>query len=160
MKKFFIAFAGGLLLSTVVLAGDHGKKSMPVNTPPLYLSECGSCHTAFPPVALGAGEWRGIMANLNKHYGDNATLDAASRQQIESFLRENAGTDSAKIGADGTVRLAQGAWFKGRHREVADSVWRDPKIKSAANCGGCHTRAADGSFREREIVMPNGKRWE
>jgi mono/diheme cytochrome c family protein len=180
MKHFLLAFLGGALLSTYVLAGDHGKKSMPANTPPLYLTECGSCHTAFPPVALGASEWRGVMANLSKHYGDNATLDAAPRQQIESFLLENAGDDPAKVGAgeptkqqggrakdvllavanDGTARLTQGVWFKRHHREVADSIWRDPKIKSAANCAACHTRAAEGSFREREIVMPNGKRWE
>jgi mono/diheme cytochrome c family protein len=160
MKHSVIAILGGLLLSTYALAGDHGKKSMPANTPPLYLTECGSCHTAFPPVALGAKEWSGVMANLSKHYGDNATLDAAPRQEIENFLLANAGDDPAKVGADGTARLTQGAWFKRRHNEVAASIWRDPKIKSAANCAACHTRAVEGSFREREIVMPNGKRWE
>jgi mono/diheme cytochrome c family protein len=43
---------------------------------------------------------------------------------------------------------------------VPQADWHDAKVKSPANCAACHTRAAEGSYREREIVMPNGKKWE
>jgi hypothetical protein len=43
---------------------------------------------------------------------------------------------------------------------VALADWTHAKVKSPANCLACHTKAAEGSYREREIVMPDGKKWE
>jgi hypothetical protein len=40
------------------------------------------------------------------------------------------------------------------HDEVPPQVWQRTAIKSAANCEACHTQAASGSFREREIRIP------
>ncbi len=57
-------------------------------------------------------------------------------------------------------RLTTTPWFKRKHHEVPAKDWQDDKVRSPANCAACHTRAAAGSYREREIVMPNGRRWE
>lgn len=49
-------------------------------------------------------------------------------------------------------------WFTRKQREVAARVEpaaRQPgAVKSAADCAASHTRAAEGSFREREIRLP------
>lgn len=138
---------------------------LPADAPPAFKAECASCHLAFPPALLTANDWKHVMAALDKHYGDNASLDDKTRQTIEDFLVRYAGKD-AKVGAGGTAkhgeppRLTATAWFKRKHHEVTDADWRHAKVKSASNCAACHARAAAGSYREREIVMPDGRKWE
>jgi len=51
-------------------------------------------------------------------------------------------------------------WFQREHRKVSAADWKDAKVKTPANCAACHTQAAEGSYREREIVMPDGRRWK
>ena len=43
-------------------------------TDPLVSKECGECHIAFQPDLLPAPSWRRIMATLNDHFADRATL--------------------------------------------------------------------------------------
>lgn len=135
------------------------------DAPPAFQNECGSCHVAFPPQLLSAEDWRRVMRSLDKHYGDNASLDEKTRQQLEDFLVRHAGS-AAKLGAGPTARagelprLTRTVWFERKHREVRPADWRNPKVKTPANCAACHSRAAEGSYREREIVLPDGRRWE
>ncbi|HNQ04079.1 MAG TPA: cytochrome C [Thiobacillaceae bacterium] len=152
-----------LPLSVAVKADDL---CLFANAPPAYQAECGSCHIAFPPQLLGAGDWRQVMATLDRHYGDNASLDEAVRRTIADFLVGHAGPPS-KVGAGGGAarpgalpRLTATPWFTRKHREVPRADWSHPKVKTPSNCGACHTRAAQGSYREREIVLPDGRRWE
>lgn len=158
-----------LLLAAMLLplsfAAHADKLRLPADAPPAFQAECASCHLAFPPQLLAADDWRRVMASLDKHYGDNASLDEQTRRAIEDFLARNAGS-VRKLGAGAAAhkgelpRLTATAWFRHKHREVSRADWTDPKVRSPANCVACHTRAAGGSYREREIVMPNGRRWE
>jgi len=138
---------------------------MPAAAPPAYQAECGSCHLAFPPGLMSANDWRQVMQRLDKHYGDNASLDAKTAAEIEAFLIRYAGSEGKYGGATPAQageppRLTRTPWFVRKHREVSRADWNHPKVKSPANCAACHTRAAEGSFREREIVLPSGRRWE
>lgn len=145
------------------LAARADKLVIPANAPPAFEAECGACHLAFPPALLDARDWRQVMTQLDNHYGDNAGLDDKTRQAIETFLVRNAGGDKvsgAPLAKGEPPRLTATPWFKRKHHEVPVKVWQDPKVKSPANCAACHTRAAAGSYREREIVMPDGRRWE
>ena len=141
------------------------KLRLPADMPPAFQSECASCHVAFPPQLLGAEDWQRVMASLDKHYGDNASLDEKTRRAIEDFLLKHAGKPS-KVGADGMARagelprLTANSWFKRKHHEVPREAWKHAKVKTPANCVACHTRATEGSYREREIVMPDGRKWE
>lgn len=167
MKKTWLTT---LLVSLALpLAAHADKLRLPADAPPAFQAECASCHVAFPPQLLAADDWRRVMASLDRHYGDNASLDERTREAIEAFLVKNAG-NARKVGAGGTAqgneppRLTTGTWFVRKHHEVSRADWTHPKVKSPANCVACHTRAAEGSYREREIVMPVGKnagrRWE
>ena len=50
-------------------------------TPPaVYTQECGSCHLAFPPNLLPKASWQSVMHGLDKHYGSDASLDAATQK--------------------------------------------------------------------------------
>lgn len=146
--------------------GAHADKMpLPADAPPAFKAECSSCHLAFPPALLAADDWRRVMAALDKHYGDNASLDDTTRRSIEDFLVRHA-RNPKKVGAGNTVpaadppRLTATAWFKRKHHEVSQAEWSHARLKSPANCAGCHTRASEGSFREREIVLPSGRKWE
>lgn len=134
------------------------------DAPPAFQAECGSCHVAFPPQLMIADDWRRVMRSLDKHYGDNASLDEKTRRILEDFHVRNAG--GRKVGAGRTAlageppRLTQTDWFQREHRKVSAADWKDAKVKTPANCAACHTKAAEGSYREREIVMPDGRRWK
>jgi len=158
-------FVVGFALLAVSVAAHADKLALPAGAPPAFQSECASCHLAFPPRLMAAEDWKRVMASLDKHYGDNATLDEKTRRAIEDFLVRNAGKPS-KVGAGGTVkdgelpRLTTSPWFKRKHHEVPRADWSHAKVKSPANCAACHTKAEQGSYREREIVMPDGRKWE
>jgi cytochrome c553 len=137
---------------------------IPADAPPAFAAECGGCHLAFPPALLAADDWHRVMANLDKHYGDNATLDEKTRRTIDEFLGRNAGsgrrTEGANAGKGALPRLTMTGWFRHKHDEVPTAVWKDKRVGSAANCAACHPRAEAGSFSEREIRMPGGQRHE
>jgi hypothetical protein len=158
---FMVGYA--LLFASCAAYAD--KLQLPADAPPAFQAECASCHLAFPPQLMVADDWRRVMATLDKHYGDNASLDQKTRLTLESFLVRHAGSPK-KVGTGGTAipgelpRMTTSSWFKRKHHEVSKADWTHVKVKTPANCAACHTKAAEGSYREREIVMPNGKRWE
>lgn len=154
MKTIIAVLALGLA-SGATLAD---RMPAPIGEPKSFKTECGGCHLPFPPSLLAAPDWHRVMAGLDKHYGDDASLDEPTRRQIEEFLVRNAGADRRLSGAGDPPRLTATSWFKREHDEVPSAIWRDRNVKSAANCSACHSRADAGSFREREIVLPGGRR--
>ena len=158
--KNFLHIAAWLLVPLAALAD---RLVTPAGAPPAFAAECGACHLAFPPALLDARGWHLVMTQLDHHYGDNAGLDEKTRQTIETFLIQNAGGDTVRGIPQATgepPRLTATPWFRRKHHEVAARVWQDPGLKGPANCAACHKGAAEGSYREREIVMPNGRPWE
>jgi len=121
-----------------------------------WKEECGSCHLAYPPRLLSAESWRALMSGLDKHFGSDASLDAASGTEIGDFLEKNASTRQHKSsnGVEPPLRITDTRWFKSEHREVSARMWKSPKVKSPSNCAACHTKAESGSFSERDIRMP------
>jgi len=127
---------------------------MPANAPASFKAECSSCHIAYQPALLAANDWRKIMAGLNEHFGSDATLDQKKALEIETFLVRNAG-DASRLGNAGNPpRITQTTRFIRKHHEVPAKYWRDPRIKSAANCEACHRDAANGNYNEHDIAIP------
>lgn len=120
-----------------------------------WKEECGSCHMAYPPRFLSAESWRAMMAGLDKHFGSDASLDAAAATEIGDFLEKNASTKQRRssTGNEPPLHITETRWFQSEHREVENSG-KDPRVKSLANCAACHTQADSGSFSEREIRVP------
>ena len=120
-----------------------------------YKSECGACHVAYPPALLPEASWGRLMGSLDKHFGSDASLDARSAREISDFLGANAGTRKKVAGEAGTLRITETRWFRHEHgEELSPAVWKNPKVKSAANCEACHTRAALGDYGERSLAVP------
>ena len=152
MRTFvlLVSAAAGLCTAPAWADGDRSSRVPPL---PAYVQECGSCHVAFPPGLLPASSWQRLMAGLGRHFGSDASLDAASAAAIGAWLQAHAGSGKRATEAPRDDRLTQGAWFQREHREVR-SRFGSSAIKSASDCAACHTRAVDGSYREREIRLP------
>ena len=146
------------LLLAIAMPALADRLPLPAETPASYPAECGSCHLAWPPALLAAGDWRRVMAGLDDHFGTDATVDARKRQEITAFLERHAG-NAAKLGSAGDPpRISTTARFVRKHREVPAKLWHDPRVKSAANCEACHRGAADGRYSEHDITLPELKR--
>lgn len=145
-----------LLLSAALFlpaAAGADRLPVPADAPPSFRAECGGCHLPYPPALLSAPDWKRVMAQLERHYGDNAGLDEKMRREIEDFLLRHAG-GSRMAGAGDPPRLTRTDWFRREHRKVPETIWRDARVKSASNCAACHGRAEEGSYRGRELVLP------
>lgn len=121
-----------------------------------FQQECASCHTPYAPGLLPAASWARVMSKLDKHYGTDASLDAASTREISQWLQANAGTYRRVSEEPPQDRITKSAWFLRKHREgeVPADVWKRPAVGSPANCGACHTNAAKGNFNEHEVRIP------
>ena len=123
-----------------------------------FEEECGSCHLAFPPRMLDANSWRTMMNGLPKHFGTDASLDDTRRLAIASFLVAHAGGHKIGVTADAggrpLLRITETSRFTRKHREVSDATWKSASVKSPANCGACHPRAAAGDFEEHGLRIP------
>ena len=117
-------------------------------------AECGACHVAYPPQFLPAATWRRIMSGLDKHFGSDASLDAATTTQIQAYLVEHAGSRWRRDDPP-SLRISETSWFRHEHNHEMDpAVFKDPRVKSAANCGACHVDAARGNFSEENVRIP------
>ena len=150
-----------LLVASVALAAAHpaladGGRAMPRSVLPAYAQECASCHLAYPPGMLPARSWQRVMNGLDRHYGTDASLDAATVQQLSTWLQAYAGTYKRVAEEPPQDRITRSAWFERKHRKVEPAVWQLPSVKSAANCAACHAGAEQGRFDDDDLRLPAG----
>ena len=134
------------LLATAPAWADSYKGPTP---PVVYTQECGSCHLAFPPNLLPKASWQRVMNGLDKHYGSDASLDAATQKQIDTWLQTYGGQGKRAREEPPLDRITRSAWFERKHREVSAATF-----KRAANCTACHRDAAQGDFEEDRVRIP------
>jgi len=146
-----------ILISILFLAASqaYAQGDKPAATPQAkWEAECGSCHIAYPARFLNGETWQRLMGSLDKHFGDNATLDPEINREILSYLTANA-SSSGRRGAP-SMRISDTAWFAGVHHEISPKAWTHPAVKSRANCTACHIHATRGDWSEHGVRMPAG----
>jgi hypothetical protein len=147
------ACTAGLLLALAALGGNvRADAKRPAPADPSYVAECGSCHLAYPPGLLSAASWGRVMQRLDKHFGSDASVDAATHAHIDRYLRDHAGPER-KFGTS-ALRISETRWFRKEHDEVPAGAWKRAAVKSAANCGACHVAAEKGDYSERSVRVP------
>ncbi|MBI2376251.1 MAG: diheme cytochrome c [Deltaproteobacteria bacterium] len=128
-----------------------------------YTEECGSCHMAYPPGLLPARSWSRILGELDRHFGQNAEMDAEPRAALERWLVANAAESGAhpkskrvlkSAGTSTPLRLSELRFIAHEHDEIDRAAFSRPSVGSVANCGACHLGADRWSFSEREIRVP------
>ena len=146
-----LAITLAALLASTAAQADRAPRVTPL---PSYQQECASCHVAFAPGMLPAVSWQRLMANLPKHFGTDASLDAATTKELSGWIQAHAGTYKRVREEPPHDRITRTAWFDRKHHEVSAATWKLASVKSAANCGACHTQADNGDFNERNIRTP------
>jgi len=154
--------------SAFVLTASWGSDGLASFAPVSHTTtknECAACHMAYPAGLLPARSWKRMMGELDRHFGEDASLTAQEVEQIARYLVDNA-ADSPQANrminriatgiAPGSTpqRFTETAYFGYLHDEMSASVWKRKGIASKSNCVACHTKAEQGSFVEREIRIP------
>jgi hypothetical protein len=153
MKTIF-ATAFLAAAATGAVAGNHAYGPFPA----AYVDECASCHVAYPPALLTAPGWQTMMAQLDKHYGVDASLDPKRRVAIADFLQKNASRRDKHEAATTAQppRLTQTAWFRKEHGTLP--LKASKALPAAAQCESCHTAAERGDYNESSLRLPAGFR--
>ncbi len=118
-----------------------------------FTKECSACHVLYVPRLLPAASWTLIMNGLDKHFGENASLDTDVATNILSYLAANSadsrgGSVYQGISADkAPLRITTTFWWERIHgRMVQRGRFNRPGVKSKSNCIACHKDAARGRF--------------
>lgn len=136
--------------------------SLPANA--AWDSECGSCHLTFHPTLLPVRSWEALLKDQANHFGDDLALDPATLAELREFARRNAAesalTEAAwkinrSIAAQETpLRITETRYWKRKHRDIADKLWRAPAVRARANCAACHLDAERGTFEDAAMRLP------
>lgn len=170
MKKWmqFLVLVTSVSSTSALLAsggmGEGGNSKLPVVSNTQWKTECGSCHMLYHPGLLPERSWNKMMAGLDKHFGENASLDTATRDEINRFLTLNSADKQGNrrssrfnqsIPANATpLRVSETRYFTSKHDEVSASTFKRKSIGSASNCVACHKSAEKGDFSESQVKIP------
>ncbi|MGE5504594.1 MAG: diheme cytochrome c [Actinomycetota bacterium] len=142
------------LIAAAVLAGlaapaaaSEMERVAPVRDA-LTKKECGSCHMAFQPELLPASAWKAVMADLAKHYSDDASLPADKAAAIRDYLVANSGSERWAQAGAGLPRITEAGWFQRKHRKISERAFKDPKVLTRSNCPACHVDAERGYYED------------
>ena len=149
-----IKFAIAWVMSCLATSAIADSPLMPARILPSYQTECATCHMAYPPAMLSKSSWQKIMSGLDKHYGTDASLDAANHGQISAWLQAHGGTYKRVELSSPDERLSTTQWFSKKHKKIDKEVWNRPSIKSKANCQACHKGADIGDFEDDRVRIP------
>jgi len=137
----------------------------------LYQEECASCHMAYPAELLPARSWQKILGSLDRHFGDNASLDPASLKVLGTYLQNHSADAGASrrarrilraIPAGSTpLRISTLPYIRRQHDEIPSRyIKNNPQVKSLSNCVACHQGAERGVFNEDSVRIPGYGRWD
>ena len=145
--------------TTIKAALNHEDKDSKI-----YRQECGDCHFDFHPSLLPKKSWLKIMANLDDHFGEDATVSKKTSDDITKYLIQNSAEQivtevSYKLlnsikNNNVPMRISTNAYIKAKHSELSDEIFEKKSVKSRLNCNACHQFAEYGSFEDIDINLP------
>ena len=156
----FTGTAGAVLWAFSTLP-PSGLIHLPVND--AYESECGDCHATFHPSLLPIDSWKQMMAELEDHFGEDATLDEETLVEITSYLTQYGGekwdTEAANrfriIDPQRPLEITATPYWIRKHADIKPDVFKRKKVGVKSNCGACHTDQSTGRFDDQKIKIPS-----
>ena len=105
------------------------------------------------------------MADLDNHFGENASLDDPAKSEILKYLvtnaadRPKASVRSKKIAkmissGDTPQRITESPFWTRKHSSIKAYIWKREKIGSKSRCEACHLDANKGIFSEHDVHIP------
>ena len=136
---------------------------VPVGPPnATYADECSACHIAYPASLLPAKNWGTLMAQLDNHFGEDASLDQASVDEITTYLfkhsSDSVDTKPAHVFSTtnpaSPLTITETPFWKNTHRNIPEDVFKRAPIYGNGNCVACHSDAESGAFYPGNISIP------
>ena len=164
------------LLAIVLMAGPVilllarmpplGVPNIPMDS--LYARECGDCHYAYSPSLLPESSWRGLMATLEDHFGEDATLEPSDRVKIEKWLvvfaAEHWDTRAANrfraVSKQAPWEITATPYWQRKHRNIAKAVFAQNNVLNKGNCIAWHLDADTGRFDVQSVSIPEDRQSE
>ena len=156
---------GNFWLWLVNFSRQKGVKPVDSNT---YLSECGSCHYAYPPGLLPSKSWAKLLNDkaLSNHFGESAILDEETLKVITDYTMANAADKSwykrsrkialATEEGEAPIRITEVSYIRRKHHDIPEKMIKGNKdVKSLSFCNACHTEAEKGDFDNDTVSIPN-----
>lgn len=171
--KFLLLIA--LVTASLYASNNTGTKPTQKGVAPvtnaLYLNECGACHFAYQPGLLPANAWEKMMAKLENHFDTDATLAHEDFVTISDYLKQNSAEKQMDYKRSNRIvtslrgkaipdSISQTPYMIEKHNKIRPDLITQNEVKGIFNCTACHTNADKGSYRERDIVIPNFGRWK
>lgn len=156
-------------LAVLGVGGVAGLSAMPALGVPQvpanadFQRECSACHIAYSPGLLPAASWQGIMAHLDTHFGEDASLDPAIARRIETWLVSYAAEHwdtlpavliRQSIDAKDPGRITASGFWQRMHRRIPAATFANKEVGGRGNCAACHADAASGMFSPEQIEIP------
>ncbi|MDY0321407.1 MAG: cytochrome C [Arcobacteraceae bacterium] len=138
----------------------------------LYIQECASCHFGYQPGLLPQKSWKALMANLENHFGTDASLNQKDFDAINNYLTENSADKAKKYKRSNKIAkstenittpiisILEIPYIKKEHQGIPKKLIIQEDVKSLSNCISCHKTADKGYYGERHIIIPNFGKWE
>ncbi|MDD3835863.1 MAG: cytochrome b/b6 domain-containing protein [Sulfurimonas sp.] len=142
------------LIASIYKSIDYKKE----NT--LFVKECASCHTLYPPHILPKESWITLMNDLENHFGDDASLSEEENKNILNFLVQNSAETSTQevsvnildsiINKD-IIAITHTDFWKNKHKNISKEIFEHKDVKSKANCKACHSDIEKGLIEDDKI---------
>lgn len=157
-----IAFAliAGTLLWVFSTMPPSGLSKMADNK--VFQSECSDCHEIYHPSLLPHASWTTLMANLDNHFGEDASLPSKKAIAITAFLANHAAekwdTEASNrfrtVSPDAPYQISASPYWVRKHEDVTDDVFKRKGVGGKSHCKSCHQDAGTGRFDDQSIKIP------
>jgi len=133
------------------------EKEATASLPKEYVKECTSCHSLYPSAYLSSESWTKIFANLENHFGTDASLDETLTKTLKDYVLASAesGKNSkfAKASSsENTIEISKTKAWKKKHDDIPKEVFEQKKFRPS-NCVACHKDANYGIIRPVNISL-------
>lgn len=158
----------GVLTGAAALGLEALGRLPPLRVPvmvadPQWAEECGACHAVFHPSLLPRASWQRLMAGLDDHFGEDASLPEPTRMAVAAFLDRYAAeawdTEAARrlavVDPGDPTRITAAPFWRRKHAGIDPALFATKPVGSRANCGACHRDAATGRFDDQAIALPD-----
>ena len=123
-----------------------------------WTKQCGDCHLAYHPSLLPLRSWKALLAQQDKHFGEDLSLEEDAVDALLKFASANSADHHATAAAwkidqsipagEAPLRITETPYWKHRHEDVSAADFeRVKKIE----CAGCHADAEQGTFEPGSI---------
>ena len=124
-----------------------------------WTKECGSCHLAYPQALLPARSWEKMLAEQDKHFGEDLGLSEAAVKKLLQDVNVPAAAwgpwaiSSAVPASQAPQRITDLDRWRAIHHRVPDERFKAKPVAGKHDCGACHRDAPSGIFHPRMIQI-------